>query len=133
MTKEEITELIGKVKKLALIADELESLVDNYVSLEKKGSYLSISSTAMTFEEFLHPDWMHRPSWCGTFDFPHRRPPVPEVRNEAIGTDIKGDVAEILLKKVQEGLASVADIVAVESTDGEAGASDGEDPEGTIP
>lgn len=110
MTKEEINKLIENVKRVAILAEELGCLADNYVSLEKSSSYLSISNTAINYNEFLHPDWMHRPSWCGTFDFPHRFQLQPEVRNEAIGTDIKDDVAEIIANKIKAGWESLAEL-----------------------
>lgn len=133
MTKEEINKLIENVKRVAILAEELGCLADNYVSLEKSSSYLSISNTAINYSEFLHPDWMHRPSWCGTFDFPHRFPLQPEVRNEAIGTDIKDDVAEIIANKIKAGWESLAELfseINAQETDNGAGNDDGTGGEG---
>lgn len=133
MTKEEINKLIENVKRVAILAEELGCLADNYVSLEKSSSYLSISNTAINYNEFLHPDWMHRPSWCGTFDFPHRFPLQPEVRNEAIGTDIKDDVAEIIANKIKAGWESLAELfseINAQETDNGAGNDEGAGGEG---
>lgn len=133
MTKEEINKLIENVKRVAILAEELGCLADNYVSLEKSSSYLSISNTAINYNEFLHPDWMHRPSWCGTFDFPHRFPLQPEVRNEAIGTDIKDDVAEIIANKIKAGWKSLAELfseINAQETDNGAGNDEGTGGEG---
>lgn len=133
MTKEEINKLIENVKRVAILAEELGCLADNYVSLEKSSSYLSISNTAINYNEFLHPDWMHRPSWCGTFDFPHRFPLQPEVRNEAIGTDIKDDVAEIIANKIKAGWESLAELfseINAQETDNGAGNDEGTGGEG---
>lgn len=130
MTKEEINKLIENVKRVAILAEELGCLADNYMSLEKNGSYLSISNTAINYNEFLHPDWMHRPSWCGTFDFPHRFPLQPEVRNEAIGTDIKDDVAEIIAGKIQAGWESLAALFSeINAQEADSGTGDENNPE----